>query len=504
MNLGNKLLKDEKVQNNLFKCCLMLTFLFICGCLLYVNIEKINYFINSDFTAQIVLGDLIKETNNLLPREWNFSTELHVSFATLFSSIFLRFVDSWKASYILSNVATYVILVFLSFHLCKLLHIGKGLSLLTAAIFLAPVSEGAIYYYCLGNEYMTYFIYELVFLILWLNIQAKTEVSHKKSFFFVWCVWCFFLGGMGTRYAMACFAPALLADILLMKKNKKLYFLQSWYGYVTAVMGFFLNTRVLARLYIFRSHNGRYFLSLEHLFERLAKSLHAIVSMLGYQNKARLFSWQGIICVIAVLFGIGLLYVIVHYEGKQTPYYLFVVCAVLLNFFIMIFTQESESPYEFGGKYFILSIYLIIPMLLNYCGGGLNRKKFLVVLLCAYVAFASLYACTRRNETKNYSDRMAAVQYLLDQGVEYGYASFWNANYTTYLSDGRLNLSNVGGDFENLKQQKWLSSNRMYSLAKNSEYYFVWMENSEAIEYKNAISTYSNDSFTVCIFKRME
>ena len=70
--------------------------LVILGMLVIVNIKSLNYFINSDFAAQIILADVINESHSLLPNEWNFSTEIHISFATLFSIFLLN--EMWVHS----------------------------------------------------------------------------------------------------------------------------------------------------------------------------------------------------------------------------------------------------------------------------------------------------------------------------------------------------------------------------------------------------------------------
>ena len=92
--------------------------------LVFANIRNIDYIINSDFAAQIVLADIIKESNQILPKEWNFSTEIHISFATFFSMFLLHFISSWHICYILSNILTYIVLVLVGYFLCKILDIS--------------------------------------------------------------------------------------------------------------------------------------------------------------------------------------------------------------------------------------------------------------------------------------------------------------------------------------------------------------------------------------------
>ena len=176
--------------------------------LVFANIRNIDYIINSDFAAQIVLADIIKESNQILPKEWNFSTEIHISFATFFSMFLLHFISSWHICYILSNILTYIVLVLVGYFLCKILDISFSWTLFVIAMFLAPLSYWNMYYYGIGNEYLTYFIYEIVYIILWLQLKKCNKNIISISF----VIWSLFLGAMGMRYALACFVPALAVD----------------------------------------------------------------------------------------------------------------------------------------------------------------------------------------------------------------------------------------------------------------------------------------------------
>ena len=67
-------------KNGVLYLTMMLGGVILC-CLVYDNLVHLDTRINSDFAAQIVLADIIKDTHQILPAEWNFSTEIHLSFA---------------------------------------------------------------------------------------------------------------------------------------------------------------------------------------------------------------------------------------------------------------------------------------------------------------------------------------------------------------------------------------------------------------------------------------
>lgn len=486
--------------------------------LMYENLHNLIYRINSDFAAQIVFADIMRETNSILPLEWNFSTEIHISFASLFSSILLNFFSSWKTCYIISNIISYLILLFLSYKLSKELELEEWI-LWSVLLFMAPLAKNDLYYYFIGNEYLTYMIYELIFILLYLSMRKDFYVKNKINWkiCMIIGVWSFFLGTMGMRYALSCFAPLLIVEMINFIVDKK----ENWQYYTGLVStlvgggsGYLVNSLVLCKLYNFQQHQGRYWKSFEVFFERLGIAIQRLIELFGYQGGALIFSAQGIINVLSfIIFGIMMIAFIYCLKQKniwgniRKIYIEFVFVANILNFLVLIMTCESEDYYnDIRGKYFILAIFLIYPIIYVFISDYIKHNKkitvLLIVCLNCSVLISSVYACTRELEHGKYNDSKEIIEYLIERDVKNGYASFWQANINMFYSNGELTISSVV-DFQNFELQKHLTSSRQYRETQEKTKYFVWLTNDEIGDYvgelKNIVDEFHSDNYGVYI-----
>lgn len=487
----------------------------IFGMLIMVNIRSLNYFVNSDFAAQIILADIINKTHSILPAEWNFSTEIHISFATFFSAILLWLFPKWNTCYIISNILTYIVLITVGGCLCRKLGIRVSWIFFTLALFLAPISYWNLYYYNLGNEYLTYFIYELIYLTLWL--QARKYMNRKRDYIFLG-IWSCFLGSMGLRYVLACMMPAIFIEGMeyLHKYNEQRCFsarrcFYSVCSYIAFGVGIFINKYVLSVHYTVKNH-GRYFVSLEELPDRVSTALQRIVELFGYTEKASLFSKHGIASTLGIALIIVTVLSVVYFWKHEIygTYTKFVVCANVLNMFVLIFTQEDDNYYnDIRGKYFILGIFLCFPLVSAYLAELLKKSALrgggIMVLVSMSIIFNSLVATLEERDKTSYNNHKQVVEYLLNRGIENGYASFWNANVNVFYSDGELLISPVN-NFETMELQKHISSSRQYELNQSVSQYFIWLTKEEEEKYgekiSNIVDKWSVGNITIYICTR--
>ncbi len=474
--------------------------LVILGMLVIVNIKSLNYFINSDFAAQIILADVINESHSLLPNEWNFSTEIHISFATLFSIFLLNFFSKWNVCYVISNILTYIVLLFSGYYFCRKLKMKNTWIILTLAMFLAPISYWNLYYYTIGNEYLTYFIYEIIYLSLWLQVKDK----YRNRDCFVLAVWSFFLGSMGMRYVLTSLAPAILVEIINFVKKyrkKEVYTVKDYLGlcgtYVSFMLGVCLNKYVLLMHYTVKGHN-RYFKSLEEMPNRLSIVLQRIFELFGYTEGALLFSVQGIINILSFLFIMVIVISLIYFWKSlaNDDYIRFVTYANVLNIAILVITCEDENYYnDIRGKYFILVLFLCFPVVSIMISKLLEREKILgggvLIALSIFLAGSSMVSCMKKYNTDSFQYNRQIIDYLIDEDVTNGYASFWNANINVFHSDGKLSISPVKS-FTTLELQRHISSSRQYEYTQSSDRYFLWLTEEEKEKYGESIPNVTN------------
>ncbi len=498
-------------KNGVLYLTMMLGGVILC-CLVYDNLVHLDTRINSDFAAQIVLADIIKDTHQILPAEWNFSTEIHLSFATLFSAVLLNIFSDWTTCYMISNILTYILLAICVLKVCRALEIKDLWAIGIVIGILAPVSEGILYYFHVGNEYMTYAIYQIIFVILWLRIKEKPHIDMSLA---LYAVWSLFLGMMGFRYVMTCFAPVALIEVYAFcKGDKKSINMAALFGVGVGGIGILLNRYILSGIYTVKEHTNRYFKDISDIPERITRSLKSVIALFGYVQNGRLLSWQGMINILSLFLFVICICALVYcirrsgtLPVRMKDYTYLVLSGVVVDAFIVIFTCEDENPLnDIVGKYFILSIILFGPLIARYISDRKRNTGILqVVVLCVYLVLSSSYAVTRDISGGKKKDSIDCIDHLKEEGVLYGYSTFWQGNINQFYSDGQIVISPTG-NFETFDLLRHISSTRQYEAVQDQEKYFIWLTMEENESWKeritNVVKSYSNDRYMIYICER--
>jgi hypothetical protein len=141
--------------------------------------------------------------------------------------------------------------------------------------------------------------------------------------------------------------------------------------------------------------------------------------------------------------------------------------------FVQIATTVPKNNPVLISRYFVPSLVLSLILLLSQ---KLDRSRSPIVFLStAAVAICfvtSAYPAFVKTGISSKYDRSITVQrynaleglkiFLLENGLHYGYAKFWNAGVLSVLSDEKLLVRPVVFDQGLPKPDRWLSSNRWY------------------------------------------
>ena len=68
------------------------------------------YLINSDMAAELILGKLLAKNNEILTKEWCYSTEIRVIYMSHVAAFFFKFCNNFKIVRMLTNVTLWTIL----------------------------------------------------------------------------------------------------------------------------------------------------------------------------------------------------------------------------------------------------------------------------------------------------------------------------------------------------------------------------------------------------------
>ena len=92
---------------------------------------------------------------------------------------------------------------------------------------------------------------------------------------------------------------------------------------------------------------------------------------------------------------------------------------------------------------------------------GLQKTGMAVFL--AGVVLASLYGALWQDVKYNDCEkRYGYMEFLEQKDYDFGYATFWNASVTEYLSDGKIKVGNLGGENGESAPYEWLTPKDYY------------------------------------------
>ncbi len=99
--------------------------------------------------------------------------------------------------------------------------------------------------------------------------------------------------------------------------------------------------------------------------------------------------------------------------------------------------------------------------------------------------------------------------FLEEKGFEFGFATYWNANIMTELTDGRVEIANIQ-DPESLEYFKWSSPVKYYQEDYHQGPVFLLLTTEEATEYGKAKvlrageKLYEDDHYVVYLYGSRE
>ena len=320
----------------------------------------------------------------------------------------------------------------------------------------------------------------------------------------------------GSRYLLILFMPICLSalwELLSTKSSKALRWGLLSTGF--ALVGYYINGNILSKYFSFDNYNNVYFINIkeEDLGERLIKITSGVLNdIFGYCNNARLFSLQGINngCVIICVFLILITSVKV-YKKNCTLFVKFIISSIMANGVALLFLSEAFSSDVFVSRYYgpvLIYAFLLVPLWGETTDDKFKRYFGLLTLVSTmlFISFANSYRLVNIDLNK---DRKGALEYLENAEITFGYASFWNANITTELTDGKVKVQSVY-DFEMLNSMNYLSYKEYSKQDYSTNVCFILMTMEEFKQYastnviSNGIIGYEDEYFVICLYPDSE
>lgn len=154
---------------------------------------------------------------------------------------------------------------------------------------------------------------------------------------------------------------------------------------------------------------------------------------------------------------------IVKYKKLKTDYHrvfvLFAWVSVAMMLFLCVVTPNFSNTPRYLLGVFVNNLILTI-FFFDYYIEKSEYYSHLVLICLLLPLIGGSYLTSLKKDRGNYENYMAICEYLQEQGISYGYATYWNAQVMTVLSNGEAEIvpvliGNPTRSFDWLSSMEW-------------------------------------------------
>lgn len=498
--------------------------------LVALNVFWGDHWIDSDMAAEMIFSRLLAQEGKWIATEnWYYSTEFRVLYTQLIMVPLFHLLEDWHVIRVLTNLVTYLLMLGAYFYCLKPLKIRRSTVIFSSVILLLPFSETFLTHMQLGNTYMWHVI--LILLAFGMFLRLSQPWEGKKAGRIVtgiaYMALSLVCGLSGVRYMLALQVPlCIAAGVYIMKSGefallrrelsvrqpwgqirrvlsgeRLAYLLWSLLGLLGAGAGYLINVAVLGRRFRFQMYDVTNFIKVFQgvLLERTQDTVGNLLQLFGYIEEKGFLSVRGLISMLAFGFLAGILFLTVRCSRllagesdkaapeQECPLQLahsrfvlwFFVTAFALNTFVFLFTTSTIV-----ARYYITVFLFALPLLCIYY----ERERLpldrllLTVLLCGALGLTTAKCVYSFVDKDKNADRRPVAAYLEEQGYTFGYASYWNGNIMTELTNGAVEIANIH-EIDRMDMFTWSSPMRYYQEGYHDGKTFILLTAQEAAQY---------------------
>lgn len=513
---------------SLISIFLPIFFLLFCySVLILFHIFYPHLLLNSDLSSELVLAKLLAKENTLLSTTWCYSTELRV-FVPLITAPLAEFIGDWSTLRMISN-AILSCLLLCSYAFCmKQFSVKPRTIIFTAALLVVPFTSLYFDIVLFGAFYFPFLILGLLYIGLLWKLRNKQLHLCSKVLCWIFFVLVSSVGGLGgIRQVLILQLPVFLTAVLLSfgsesvknfrgkifdKTSLLRYFhsysfrfhLTAFLGLAANLVGYLFN-KLLSSYYSFSSFDSLSFIQQGSFFDQLENLFFGILSSFGFHTGNALFSIEGI-SSLASFVSIGCLCFMLFrlLKAKKHNRFLpiFFLISLSINFLTFLFIEGIYTD-----RYFIPILFWVIALFAYYLHIEKNTiyKAMIAILFigCLLLSgFVNYCSYLQTNRTEKF---MGVVNYLEEHEYDFGYATFWNANVITEMTDGEVEIASVIS-MDPLRPHYWLTNKdyfrpdytdgKTFLLFSNSE----WENHQASSLIRQGTVSYQDNAYTLLTF----
>lgn len=481
-------MKQKSKCENIFLVGIWLLLAIYMGVFVYLNMAQYAQHVDSDIASMALLAREMWTDKTLTPDNWLTSTERFIISTSTVASVFYGMTGSMQtamgcACVLVGGVFSAVLYLF-----GRRLGLSKlASSVMLLALYALPINglrnEGQmvpfimLVLFLFAGYYAPHSILLMLSILFYVYLKRADVMEQKALGIFGRISWLFlFVAGMalsfgGERSLQMVILPIAIVEIISLFLDSKRFTTNLSRGRIrvmcfvgTMVLSFLMTTLYKGQVkYVVYLQNPQE--AMYRLFEAVPA---AILEGFGLSGNAILGSFASVMQILIwaflALVGYGLV-VIFRDKGKipasQKTALVILLTTVGVAAFSIIMTSAEPAHNYFMVAWFVA--VLETGMLVDYF---LREKSaFGVMILLAVCLFALLNlgytykdAVTTRDNLKEHEE---VADFLVEEGIEYGYAEFWDADRICLISDGAVTMGNVYR-MDDPYMYWWLTSMKWY------------------------------------------
>lgn len=434
-----------------------LAFWYLAACLFVAKYAS--NFIDADMSSELVLARLLADEGSIISKNWFYSTELRVLNTQLvFMPLFLIF-DNWHVVRVLGTAILLAILGGSALYCARGMKLSWNISLICAGVLLMPISESYAYAVLKGTYYIPHICISFFLFGLFCRYVECDSVKGRRIRLIAALLLAFVSGLGGIRQVFVFTFPAALAAVIsfvpsisreVKNKARRMGFV-SVSALASSTIGYLVNKLVLQRIYSFSDYGSDYFGEAMHFdwfdISGVGSFINKFFELLGYRP-GTLFSgtliYNGIVAVLLV---VCIFSVYTLLKGKETPFAQKYLALFVLLGSVMFLALYSCTDTDMTTRYFVPIMVFFV-----FTAGALLEnlripKKLKSVFICSLLALLTVLNLNTyifQSRIDKNAEKRDVVAVIESSGVREGYASFWNGNILTEISDGGIDTRLLG------------------------------------------------------------
>ena len=424
--------------------------------------KHMSMLLDSDDASEMMLANLLaKSGEGILTKEWYYSTELRVLNTQLLRAPLFHFTNNWHIIRMIANCLMYIIMVFALYFFCRENSIAVYFPILCAILFI-PFSEDHYMYLLKGIYYAPYLVISLIMSTLTILFGKMELKGIKKAVLLVVAMIFSFLSGLGgLPQLFVYYFPMALAVLWLCWTKRRISYQERHYLTFTfltcfvAVVGYYINHHFLKQSYPYEDRELIHYTRI--WAETVFKVINGWLVGFGFRQGGSIFSFATIKNILSVgtflLAGYSI-YLIFRNKEKYSDGTILTVFFFLSGMiFSLAFYSCTDSPFQ--TRYCYPIIIFVLPIIFMGIGNceaiqWIGKKGITIGLLIALMLICgadNYREIAAEAESSESIERSEISDYLVENGYVDGYATFWNGNVFTELSNGQINVWTLGTAF---------------------------------------------------------